>query len=174
MNDMRIIILILILTGIVSCNQLENQNKSIHFPYGSKWTFIKNDSKFKENYAEIEFNKNSTLLIHSEFDGQVGPFQYKESDNELTFNNVSYSIISDKNGLIILRNPNEEFFLYKIPCDERNSKSDQIDPFYLRRCYFLVNFNYITTDDAIKYLSNIITSSPDSIPKEEVILSDPR
>jgi len=82
---MKTIILILSLIGIVSCNQFENQNKSIHFPIGSKWTFIKIDNKFEENYAEIEFDEDSTVLIHSESDGYIGPFQYSESGSTLTF-----------------------------------------------------------------------------------------
>lgn len=166
---MRTIMLILSLIGIVSCNQIEDQDKSNHFSFRSKWTFIKKDIKIEKYYAEIIFSEDSTLIIHSELDGQIGPFQYSESDNVLTFNNVNYSIISDTNDLITLRYHSGEFLLYKIPFDEINLKKNQIDPFYIRRCYFLVNLNIITADDAAKYLWDIVTFPQDSFPEDEFL-----
>jgi len=169
---MRTVIVLICLVGIVSCNQFQGQKKTTHFPSGSRWTFIKKSNKVNENYAEIVFSNNSTLLIHSEIDGQIGPLQYKESENVLTFNEVDFSITNDANGFTLLRNDNQEFMLYSIPFREEEFDFYQIDPFYLRRCYFLVNLNVITTDSAIKYLSGIITTPQDSIPEDDIILTN--
>ena len=161
---MKKIILIFSLIGFFGCSQSYKQKQSNHFPVGSQWTFIKNDSTFEIDYAEIKFEDNCFLRIHSETEGKNGPFKYEINDNILVFNNSKFVITPDENGSLMLRNDMGEFILYRIPFDMGNIYTDQIDPFYLRRCYFLVHLNSISFDKAVKYLSNTT-----AIPEEEII-----
>jgi hypothetical protein len=168
---MRTEILVFVLIGLLSCNQIDRQDTSNHFTIGSKWTFIEKNSKLDKEYAEIEFKENYSLLVFSELYGRLGPFEYHLKDSVLAFNNINFLIVPEENGSITLKNQNEEFILYKIPFDESVLDSSQFDPFYIRRCYFLTNLGFITTDDAINYLSTIAYQQ-DSIVEEEIIISN--
>lgn len=168
---MRTKILVFVLIGLLSCNQIDRQDTSIRFTIGSKWTFIEKNSKLDKEYAEIEFKENYSLLVFSELYGRLGPFEYHLTDSVLAFNNINFLIIPEENGSITLKNQNEEFILYKIPFDESVLDSNQSDPFYIRRCYFLINLGFITTDDAINYLSTIAYQQ-DSIVEEDIIISN--
>ncbi len=169
---MKKIILIFSLIGFFGCSQSYKQKQSSHFPVGSQWTFIKNDTAFKIDYAEIKFEDNGFLRIHSETEGENGPFKYEINDSLLVFNNFKFVITPHENGSLMLRNDMREFILYRIPFDMENVYSSQIDPFYLRRCYFLVHLNFISFDEAIKYLSNTTAIPEDSMPEEEIIFSN--
>lgn len=166
------IILCISFLAYASCNDQNKIKDTNKFLFSGKWTFIESSAKDIINYAEIDFKSNSTLEIYSETNGKEGPFQYSEMNNTLTFNNIDLLITSDSNGFIRLSNLTNEFLLYKIPFDDENLKSNQIDPFYLRRCYYLVQLNYITTNRAIDYLSDLTATKKDSISNDEIIFSN--
>ncbi len=171
MRHIRILILAFILFGSISCNQNNAVDEFNYFPIKSKWTFIEPNNKSGVIYSEIEFKENRTLTIVSESDGQLGPFKYSLTGNTLTFNKLSFSVTLNEDASITLKSRDKEFILYNIPFEESSISTDQLNPFVIRRCYFLVNLGFITTDDAIEYLSSI-TIIEDSDINEELIISN--
>jgi hypothetical protein len=172
---MRKIILLVIFSFLFLCACKREKRKSQNDFLLEKglWTFIQieNDSAF--NYAEIEFANNQILRIRSEFKGTVGPFDYYFKVDTLLINDFAYRLTSDNsNEKFVLENESEKFILYRIPFKEEILNKKQIDPFYLRRCYFLVHMNLITYDDAVNYLANTFEVPKDSIPEEEIIFTN--
>ncbi len=169
---MRTTIFIVGIIALMSCNKPEKSEQLIKLSENfRKSTFIKIDNESKPDYAEIEFLRNNMLVIRSDKDGQVGPFEYKISENILTFNKLEFSITPNTDGSVNLKGNEEEFILYPILFSENTIGSNQIDPFYLRRCCFLVHLNFIAMDDAIIYL-NEVGIPVDSMPEEEIIFTN--
>ncbi len=163
---MKYLIKIFLISLIIltSCDKVKvnNQNSNPHINYG-KWTFIQINSKEKE-YAEIEFKDNNSLRVRFENKGDLGPFYFQLDNNFLSFNNHIFEIITKSDTSFLLKDDKSEFILYKINFKEEDLNKNQIDPFYIRKCYFFVHLNFITTEKAIEYLKSI--QVVDSIPEE--------
>lgn len=166
MNKIKLIISIMLIFEMISCKQTV-QNKCI-FEINSKWTFIEKGLHSINNYAEIELKKDNQLLIYSEIEGQIGPFVYSIVDDTISFNNAAFEIIPQKQNSFILKGLNEEFLLFKISSTEEGVNSKQFNPFYIRMCYFLTTLNYISTDEAIEYLSSLTEYRTDAFPEESL------
>ncbi len=159
---------------MVSCNQSIKQEQFEELSINeSLWTFI-SDMHSVAKYAEIKFNNNNTLSINTDTDGHVGPFTFSINDSVLTFNHFEFKIVIKTNDFIKLKNKKNIYFLYKIPFNESDHQKNQIDPFFIRRCYFLVNLNYISTDSAISYLSNFAIIKEGAILEEMITKHDER
>ncbi|QTD36395.1 hypothetical protein JL193_09505 [Polaribacter batillariae] len=137
---------------------------------GERWTFIKND-KQNIDYSEIEFS-DKIINIYSENSGKMGPFKYQISDNKLIFNNQEFNINSVNNQYLILENNSAKYYMYKIPFKEDDIQKNQLNPFYIRRCYFLTHLNFIKVKDAIEYIGKLREVPKDSILEEEIMLNN--
>ncbi|QTE23351.1 hypothetical protein [Polaribacter cellanae] len=137
---------------------------------GGRWTFIKND-KQNINYSEIEFS-DKIINIYSEYYGKIGPFKYKVLENNLIFNNQEFNINLVNNQYLILENNSAKYYMYKIPFKKGSIEKNQLNPFYIRRCYFLIHLNFIKVKDAIEYISKLREIPKDSILEEEIILNN--
>lgn len=147
-----------------SCSNNNNEVDTLvaeksHFVNDSKLTFIDIKSK-KPDYAEIYFYHDS-LLIHSEEGGYFGPYHYRILNDTIYFNKLKFNILrNEKYKTISLVNNHQNILLYDIPLQKVKSKAD-INPFYLRRCHYLVALNIITMREALNFLndSNMLPKS---------------
>ncbi len=169
LNRINPLLLLILFVGFVYCGTERNVKQQKTFKPGTRWTFINSANSINEVYAEMFFKDDSNLVVFSESDGQLGPFEYEETSEALIFNNFRFTKKLRQEGYTSLINYNDEFLLFKIPFIEEGLDTNQMDPFYVRRCFFLVNLNLITTDEAAKYLWSIATVSEDLFPDDEII-----
>jgi len=151
MNNIKKFALLIILIVIFGCNGGNNiiTNKSV---YGD-WAYLTHDS----TYGEIYFS-TSRITFYTENDGQFGPFNYKIQNDSLVFNDVKYKIINHNCNKIILKNAQAILELDKLNLNQVIENDSLINPFFLRRCNYLVNKGIITMKDAVDYLSSIVTT----------------
>lgn len=164
---------ILIYSGLLfliihSCSGKPEAKEKINadFIFG-KWTFI--NTKEPIDYAEIDFEEKNTYVVKSEEYGQNGPLPFRIVKDSILLGNKNFLILIESSVKIQLVSDDEAFLLFKIPFDENSLEQNQVNPFYLRRCYFLVHLNVISMEEASKYLFDIKQISDSLLPKTEII-----
>lgn len=171
------IVFFIILLTVIACNESNAPKENIYSKIIGNWTFISmKDTTL--GYAEIKFKSNKRAFIQPEKEPGFNNLTCMIKDDSLMlmpfFRNY-YKITFINYFSIILHNSFDSILLYKIPFNTDSLDTNQIDPFYLRRCYFLLHLNFINMDDVVKYFQKLNTI--DSIPKvEEIILlqNEPR
>ena len=162
---------VILLLSLCSCEGRQKKDISIILKNSRKWTFI-NVLDSTKYYGEIDFIEDR-LSINSLKEGYTtGQFMhYKISKDSMFFNNNTNGLKIEKHNktFISLKDSTSHFVLYKIPFDDSNILIKTIDPFYLRKCYFMVNLGYLTMDEASLYLSKIVKL--DTIEVEEEIIN---
>ena len=140
-----------------------------------KWAFICKGNIF-DKYAEfkvIDEHYVTLRTLHSE-----GETIYKIDIKKglIKIGKRLFRIVSLSDTRMELISGREKYVCYKIVLDDIILYNDQIDPFYLRQCYFLEYAGFMTKRDALQYISDNRWVPIDSIPKEqrikEIILID--
>ncbi len=154
----HIIIIILILFG-VGCNNRENEDNISNSLIVGNWAFLAQDS----TYGEVYIN-DSIITFYTERSGHEGSSRYQIKDDTLSFFNTKCKISIPDCHVIVLENPEVMLTLEKINLSGIRD-SNQMNPFYLRSCNFLVHKSIIKMEDAIEYLSSM--EVVDNIVEEE-------
>ncbi len=118
----------------------------------SKWAVIRGLDSVKLDYQEIVFLRTGWARIQSENLGQQGPLTYSIQDGQVAIGNELFNVVEFSGYRLDLQNSSDYLILYRVPEFRTKVDSNQIDPFYLRRCYFMLHENEITIDSAIEYL----------------------
>lgn len=129
------------------------------------WAYIDDNGKYAELYIENGYIKT----YHEQYDDFFGRMKYSIEKDSLFFNQMRYQINFQEDKSIILRNDDFSlclFSIYPLKTDSINS----INPFYLRRCNFLVNRGIISMKEAIDYLNRHVPNPDEWQPEEESIL----
>jgi len=156
----------------LSCSEFDqNKNLSKILDNSGKWTFINTSDTIKD-YGEIDF-KIKKINIHTVKDGpSMGLINYRINKDSLFIRDLAFQIIQVKNTLILLKGNGYDFILHKILFKEEDLNKIGTNPFYLRRCYFMVHLGYMTMDEAAEYLSEITKPYDDlELEEEEIIIN---
>lgn len=131
------------------------------------WAYISESG----SYAEFNFS-DQILTINSEIDGILGPFSYKLKGDSLYYSDCKYAVVKhDCDSLSLMSSEFGKLGLERINQVYQKEEFNSYNPFYLRRCFYLVNRGTIRMTDAIEYLNSLV--SIDSI-REEIIYSTPK
>jgi len=120
-------------------------------------------------YAELYIESRNIKSYHEKYSDFFGSIKYSIEKDSLFFNQMRYRIDLQEDKSIVLRNDDFSLHLYRmypIKLDSINS----INPFYLRRCNFLVNKGIISMKEAIDYLNKHVPNPNEWQPEEESIL----
>jgi len=119
------------------------------------WSCLLPDSTYCELYID---NKVRVLTTKN---GWFGPYKYKIKDDSLCFKSRIENCKIEKKGCdeFILKNNNGVYKLKKIELKKVKEDTSFINPFHLRRCYFLVHEGVITMKEAIDYLKSLKKAS---------------
>lgn len=129
------------------------------------WAHIDDHGYYAELYIEFEDIKS----FHEKDGDFFGRMKYSIEKDSIFFNQMRYQIAFQDDKSIILRNNDFTLHLYRIypiKLDSINS----INPFYLRRCNFLVNKGIISMKKAIDYLNKLGSNIDEWQPEEELLL----
>lgn len=126
-----------------SCNETKHEQSN---QLTGKWSFV-NDNIYGELYVD-----SNDLKFKLE-DGTYGPYKYEFTDDTLKYFNKYYRVIFDSYNSIKLENNQGVIKMKRMTSYVFGQ--NQIDPFYLRRCNYLVNNNFIDIDSALSYLCAI-------------------
>jgi hypothetical protein len=151
-----------------ACNKRE-ENKITSNQILSQWTFINSDSL---QYDEVTID-NENLNFYTEFYGRT-VLSYSIKDDSLHFLNNSFKIDIMDCDQIVLTGNKGKYLMYKIPFDLFHINKNQLNPFYLRRCYYLVHLNKMTFEESVNYLNSIKEIKPGDIPREEILFDEIR
>jgi len=166
---MKVILYGLLISCLIfGCSRTEQSKSKLDVSsLAGKWAFIK--FKDPKDYAEIDFNRNNLYIIRSENYFQSGLHPFKIIDDTLILHDNRFLVHSYSESNFELLNSGDTFYLYRIPFNESMLDKNQIDPFYLRKCYFFVHLNMFSMNDAIQYLNNANITSDTLFPKTEYI-----
>ena len=154
-------ILLIILFGCI----LEDSNTS-KFEIEGDWAFILEDGSYGEAYL---FNDSITFL--TEILGSTGPYFYQVKKDSLFYYDQKFEIKKITCGIFELCSKDYCFKLNRIYTNAGNEDYSNTDPFYLRRCNYLVQKGLITMEDAVKYLNS--SEITEEIIEEEIPLKYP-
>jgi hypothetical protein len=132
-------------------------HKNDNFQPEGLWAFLDDTN----SYYEAMF-KNEMVTFQSDALGKVGPFKYFIVDDSLYYFNLKYAIYNIECNTFTLTSNNYKILLEKINIVDQRSDSNYYDPFFLRRCNFLVSRGLISMSDALEYLCKV-DSKMDSI-----------
>ena len=97
------------------------------------WSFIYEDSIYSEAYI-----RQDSISFMSESDNETGPFYYQIRNDSLFYLNNSFRISICNCNSIKLSSNKYTFVLDKIDLDNVIKDYSCVNPFYLRRCNYLV------------------------------------
>jgi len=126
-----------------SCNQKKYNNCNL---VEGKWGFYSHNM-----YGELYVD--SINLVFKLEDGTYGPYHFQLVNDTLKYFTKNYKVSFEGINSIRLENDNELIIMKRITSFSTDHM--QIDPFYLRKCNYMVNNNYIDMDSAINYLCSI-------------------
>jgi len=149
---------LIILFSISSCDYNKNQIEEVEII--GCWFYMDNESIYTEIYID-----SSKVLFYSSENGWSGPYSYWMENNSIQFHGIQYNIGENGCNALIWKNPEFTLNIRKIECIRTESQYPEINPYYLRRCNYLVNAGIITMTDAIEYLNSFVIN--DSIEYEE-------
>lgn len=155
-------LLLLILFGC----EINNATHELDLASTGMWTFIETSSG-KCIYGEIYFD-DTFAKLRTDSNEYMGQTPFTERNDSVQIGHLTYHCEQVDKGFIKLISKNHTFSLYRIPFNVQKLSRKQIDPYYMRRSYFLVNLGIMTSDEAIAFLNSIEILSYDSI--EEVII----
>ena len=154
---------LLVIIGLTGC--LSPSTAQCNRLFGA-WSFLDD----QQHYVEMYLNSERISFFH-EIDGNFhGNMQFTIRDDSLFFNNMSYAIDFENDYTVLLVNSSHHLTLHKINPPIISGKTNTINPFYLRRCNYLVNQGIITMTEAVDYLSKSKSKIKRKGPKEELIL----
>lgn len=144
-----------------------SQSKDVNINFSGIWVYIDESN----SYSEFKFSDH-ILTINSDSEGQLGPYDYILNGDSLYYSDCKYEII--KHGCDSISLISSEFGkleLEKINLANQKEEINSYNPFYLRRCFYLVNRGEMRMSDALKYLNSLWPV--DSI-QDEIIYSSPK
>lgn len=157
------VILLFCIVGFVSCL---NPSKEQHNALIGAWSFLDD----KQYYVEMYVDNESVSFFH-EIEGNFqGNMKYEIRNDSLFFSSMSYSIEVMDDNVVNLENYEYRLRLSRIFPLMISDRTNQINPFYLRRCNFLVNTGIISMKEAIDYLNRHVPNTDEWQPEEESIL----
>jgi hypothetical protein len=168
-----ILISVLLVLCILSCDSNNKIHKTNHLlkNYKRAALIVLDKDNNEYDYAEVEFEDSGSLYARSENHGVLIPYEYILNDDTLSLWGNKYHITINENESVLLEGEKGDIIMYKLQFHEKEVGDEIIEPFYLRRCYYYVHLNIITTDEAIKYLTELkesyeqksIYETPDNI-----------
>ena len=140
--------------NIIPGNASENNLKGT-------WAFLLENGEYCETLIHDDY-----ISFFSDDDGRSGPFPYMIVHDSIIYHGNRFQIKEINYSTYEWCNSEYCIFLEKLFLIDANSDSSKIDPFYLRRCDYLVKKGKITMEEALQYLCNIET---DQSIEEEII-----
>ena len=159
---MKILLIFLSCCFLYSCHYSEIEN-DINDDLVGNWAFIDTNGKYSEMYIK----SGSLSIYNEEFCNSLGIMKYSIRNDSLNFKGLSYSIEFRSCSKLILRTQENKLLMDRITILEYDT-INTMNPFYLRRCSYLVNNGAISVKDAIQYLNSLL--SDDIKPVETISL----
>lgn len=150
---MKKIFILLLFFGLSnSCLTVEDEHVLNDSIIGD-WAYIDQNNMYTEIYI-----KNKSLSIYSEeFGDFLGIMKYSTRNDSLIFNDLCFAIEYQSFNRITLRNQKSNLIFTRIP-NLGHDTINSINPFYIRRCSFLVNNGTVSMQEAIKYLNSLLSN----------------
>ncbi len=156
-------LLLFTVIGFVSCLNPGNEQQN---RLSGTWSFLDDE----QNYVEMYLDKEYISFFHEKDGNFEGNMEFEIRNDSLFFNNMSYAIEYTNDCTVILRNNKYHLTLHRISPPIVPDQTKKINPFYLRRCNYLVNQGIITMEEAIDYLRTLESNTKKKGPKEKSIL----
>ncbi len=150
---MKLLTIFLSFCFLFSCYSAEKKD-SVNEKLVGNWAFIDSNGKYSEIYIE----SGSLSIYNEEFCNSLGEMNYNIKNDSLYFNGLSYFIEVRSCGRINLRNQDNNLLMDRITVLESDT-INSINPFYLRRCSYLVDNGIISVKDAIQYLNSLLSDN---------------
>jgi hypothetical protein len=116
------------------------------------WTFIENDS----SYGEIYIN-DKCISFFTDADGDYGKYNYGIYEDSLKFYFYAFKISFKSSNEITLESNYKRYHLERININSTIQDTTFYNPYYLRRCNYLVEKGEISMKEAISFLCNLST-----------------
>lgn len=150
------------------CNYHQDNAKNSQFSPIGNWTFI---SYPELEYSEVYFD-TTIVRFFSENDNYVGPFSYKIIRDSIFWLDYGYKVIFTDSNFITFNSDEKKFLLYRIPFDISNINANQVNPVYLRRCFYLLHLNKINFLESVTYLQDVTKKMDTANFPEEIIINN--
>jgi hypothetical protein len=157
---MKLLTIFLSFCLLFSCYSAEKK-EPVNENLVGNWAFIDSNGKYSEIYIE----SGSLSIYNEEFCNSLGVMNYNIKNDSLHFNGLSYFIEAISCDRVNLGNQENNLLLDRISVLEPDT-INSINPFYLRRCSYLVDNGIISVKDAIQYLNSLLS---DEIKPEKTI-----
>ena len=143
---LKAVFLLALILKFNGCNIDYHNNKLI-----GDWSFIDDEN----NYSEVYITSDK-ILFFSDVHGQMGPYPLIIKKDSLYYvgNTFKYSF-RDCNNSLIVQNYEDSLFLNRINLKKIIVDTSSVNPFHIRKCYFLVQNGLMTMGQVYEYLDSV-------------------
>ena len=141
-NYFNLILIVIAFTQITSC--VTEKKEITKYDLIGNWAFIENDSSYGEMYVTAE-----NLSFNTDLNGNYGDYTFNISQDSLKYHFFSYKIILKSYSNITLVSDYKKYYLERIDINNVIKDTTYYNPYYLRRCNYLVNKGKISMREAV-------------------------